>query len=340
MRKLHEWNIMPYKERSLSYVFRELHEKCRKANLIKCIEDDAKIMYKSISECKHTKGKNKGKFIIIRGANRKSLIAACIFFACRRKNMTRSPKEIAELFELKYTDMTKGCKNFLKLLKIKQKGMSIGTSQPEDFVLRFCTELKLKKIYADQAIQIAKNIRKLSLASDHTPYSIATGSILLMAEINKLHNITKRKLSQKFEVSEVTITKTYKKIDQYKHILIDDVVTNNMLIEMNEKVKDIVMSDKLKERFKKYNIANEQNLNIKEKDEINIIDLEDSENLEDFEDSEDLDELEDLDDFDDLNYEISEQKIQEMYEDIEKNNEHYNKILNKYTSIGLCVRNN
>lgn len=267
VRQLQEWNAMPYRERSLSYVFKELHEKCKKANLIKCIEDDAKIMYKTISECKHTKGKNKDKYIIIRGANRKSLIAACIFFACRRKNMTRSPKEIADLFEIKFTDMTKGCKNFMKLMKLKQKGMTVGTSQPEDFILRFCNELKLKQVHSNQALQIAKNIRKLSLASDHTPPSIATCSILLMAEINKIHHITKRKLSNNFDVSEVTITKGYKKIEQLKNILTDDNLTDKMILDISVKNNNNVMSDKLKERFKKYNITIEDKESTNKKDD-------------------------------------------------------------------------
>jgi transcription initiation factor TFIIB len=254
MRRLHEWNIMPYKERSLSYVFKELGEKCKKANLLKCIEDDAKIMYKTISECKHAKGKNMGKNIIIRGVNRKSLIAACIFFACRRKNMTRSPREIAELFDIKYTDMTKGCKNFLKLINIKQKGMNIGTSQPDDFVLRFCKDLKIKQEYVDQAMTISKNIKKLSISTDHNPYSIAIASILLMAEINKIHTITKKQLGITFGVSEVTITKTFKKIEKYKNVLVDNNLTDKMISNKNTQTTEITISDKLMERFKKYNI--------------------------------------------------------------------------------------
>ena len=110
---------MPYKERSLHQVLKEIQEKCRLASILKCIEDDAKILYKNISETTYTEGNNKGKPIIIRGKNRKSLIAACIFFACKRKGDTRSPKEIAKLFELKDTEITKGCKTFLKMRKSK-----------------------------------------------------------------------------------------------------------------------------------------------------------------------------------------------------------------------------
>lgn len=294
---------------------------------MKCIEDDAKIMYKSISEYKHAKGKNKGRYIIIRGANRKSLIAACIFFACRRKQMTRSPKEIAGLFDLKYTDMTKGCKNFLKLMKIKQKDMNIGTSKSEDFVIRFCLKLKLKQQYTDQAVMISKNIRKLAIASDHTPYSIATGSILLMAEINKLYNITKKKLSTMFEVSEVTINKTYKKLEPFKTILIDNNLTEKMANDMITNVKDIEMSDKLKERFKKYNIdhtGTTNNIHIKD-----IIDTESS--IED--DNEDI--KEDIQSDEEL--EFIDPNLYSLYKEINIINNEYNEIINKLKNAKIRV---
>jgi transcription initiation factor TFIIIB Brf1 subunit/transcription initiation factor TFIIB len=252
LKTLHCWSAMPYKERSLHIVFKEIQSRCQKSNIFKCIEEDAKIMYYKISECKHLKGKNKGKFIIIRGANRRSLIAACVFFACRRKGMTRSPREIADMFELKYTEMTKGCKNFLKLIKIKNMELNMGTSLPEHFVTRFCNDLKIKQVYIDQAIQIAKNLKKLNIASVHTPFSTATGSILLMGEINGLNMINKKKLAIKFKVSEVTISKTYKKIEPYKKALVNNELTDKIVKMIQESMDQDFIPDEITDRLKKF----------------------------------------------------------------------------------------
>lgn len=312
LKTLHTWSQMPYKERSLNAVFKIIQNKCQKGLIVKCIEDDAKIMYKSISECKHFRGKNKGKCVIIRGKNRESLIAACVFFACRRNGKTRSPKEIADLFELKYTEITKGCKNFLKLMKIRKLGINIGTSKPEHFVTRFCNELKIKRQYIDQAVQIAKNIRKLNIATVHTPFSIATSSILLMADLNDLKSITKKKLSNKFGVSEVTITKTFKTIEQYKRALINDKTTDQLVeIIKQNRIRDKI-PDNILEKFKKFNIeptkkqdSIENNIS-KEKiqddsnDFVDIVD--DLENLSDLDDLEGLDDLDDIEDLDELEY--------------------------------------
>ncbi|AYV84420.1 MAG: transcription initiation factor IIB [Hyperionvirus sp.] len=310
IKTLHTWSQMPYKERSLNLVFKIIQSKCQLGRIVKCMEDDAKIMYKSISECKHVKGKNKGKAIIIRGKNRHSLIAACLFFACRRNGKTRSPKEIADLFELKYTEITKGCKNFLRLMKLRKLGINVGTSQPEHFVTRFCNELKIKQQYIDQAVQISKNIRKLNIASVHTPFSTATGSILLMAEINELRSISKRKLSTTFKVSEVTITKTFKKIEQYKKVLTNNEMTDHLVGVLEKLREKNVMPASVQDRCNRFGVIAEPEHNIKpivpvvKCDDIDLGDLTDIGEIADindmnnFDDFDDFTELEDITDSD------------------------------------------
>jgi transcription initiation factor TFIIIB Brf1 subunit/transcription initiation factor TFIIB len=253
IRKLHGWSAMPYKERSLNEVFKIIQQKCVKGKILKCIEDDAKIMYKNISDCKHLDGKNKDKNIIIRGINRKSLIAACVLFACRKKDKTRSPKEIASLFELKYTEITKGCKTFLKLAKLKHMELNLNSTKPKHFITRFCDELKIKKEYAEQAIQISKNVQKLHIASVHTPLSLATGSIYLMIQLNGF-NIQKKTIADKFNVSQVTIAKAYKKLEPFINILTNDKMCDYLNLQIQKYQEEIELSDELKPKFIRFGI--------------------------------------------------------------------------------------
>ena len=221
IKTLHAWGAMPYKERSLNLVLQEIQNKCSNGHILKCIEDDAKIMYKKISECKHETGKNMGKNIIIRGINRRSLIAACVFYACRRKEQSRSHKEIANIFNIKYTEMTKGCKTFLRIMKTKSNMFELKFSLPEHFIIRFCKELNIDDELIQLAIKISKNIQRLNIASVHTPISIASSSILLISMLYDL-NIPKKDIAVRFNISEVTLIKTFKKIEKYKYLLIDD----------------------------------------------------------------------------------------------------------------------
>mgnify|MGYP005990396025 CR=1 FL=1 len=252
VKNLHSWDSMPYDERSLNIVLKDITHRCTKYNILKCIIDDAKIMYKWVSSCKHKEGKNKGKKYIIRGANRKSLIAACVFFACKRKGETRSPKEIAKIFDLKFTDATKGLKTFIKLIKIHtDKQINLGDSSSKDFISRFCKNLNINKKFIEDALNIATNVDLLNVAQNHTPISIATGSILLMIEMHNL-DISRKKLSEEFKVSEVTITKTYKTLQPYKNILIDNKKVNIILKNMKKEKEMEKLSEQKKKEINKH----------------------------------------------------------------------------------------
>jgi len=245
---LHRWSLAQYKETTLNEVLELIKNKCRAGSILKCIEDDAKILYKNISDVKIDKGIKTGKKVIIRGKNRTSLIAACIYYACKRKECTRSPKEIAALFLLKDTDITKGCKTFLKLKNKIGIQCNLNPSTPEHFITRFCKDLHIDE-YIDDTIKVVKNIQKLHVGSVHTPLSIATASILLISNYYKL-NITKKIIASKFPVSEVTINKAYNEILSYKYILLDDDLTNKIVVLMDNIKKHIKIPQQLEDRYK------------------------------------------------------------------------------------------
>ena len=182
-------------------------------------------MYK-INDCKHSKGKNEGKNIIIRCINRKSLIAACVFFGCKLQGKPRSPKEIADIFDLELKQVNKGCRKFLDLMNVDILMYKIKCSQSTDFIERYCKKLKIKKDYIDCATRISNNIHKLDIASTHQPPSVAAGSILLMANVCNLE-ITKKSI-EIFTISDVTIAKTYRKIHLYSKIITNDEITEQI----------------------------------------------------------------------------------------------------------------
>jgi len=262
IKTLQKWSAMPYRERSLHGVLKVINYRCLKANIVKRVIDDAKILYKKLSECKHLTGKNIGKNIIIRGKNRESLIANCVFAACKRNKRTRSLKEIAKIFDLDYKEITRGRKTFHRLLKIlketnaKIKQATIETknylsaSKPEHFVERFCRSLKIDHAYIEKAIMISQNIQKLNLASVHTPVSIASGAIMLIADIFSLP-ITKKKIAEQFDISEVTIMKAFKILNKFKEVVINEKLTNKVVKIVQESNKNATVPLSLINRYKK-----------------------------------------------------------------------------------------
>lgn len=241
-RRLSSWYAIPYKERSLNNVFKEIQLYCEKGNISKCIEQDAKILFHMIITGNYKFGKNKGKNVITRGDHRKSLIASCVFMACKRCGMPRSSNEISTLFDIKPNVLNRGRKTFVKLMK-NNINTDIGVSSIEHFIKRYGKQLKLNKKTTDDAINIGNIIKQLNIATEHTTIAIAIACILLSCNINEITDIDINFLSIKFNVSNVTISKIYKKIIPIKSMLNQLIpingITNNIPIEIFNKQKEI-----------------------------------------------------------------------------------------------------
>lgn len=253
MKMLQTWLTMPYKERSINYEFKKIHSACLKGDIPKCVEDDAKIMYKMANESKYKDGAKQGKLIVTRGANRRGVNASCLLYACMRNCITRTSNEIANLYGISDKEMNKGGKSLLKLLTYKKILLNGGgMTKPQHFIKRYGDDLHLRTKYVKYALHIAQNIEKLNISSDHTPFSIATTILLIVGELFNLPYITKKRLSAKFKISDATITKTYKLIEPFKSILLDDGIIDIVVSKINagkEKIPDVVL-----QKMKEFNI--------------------------------------------------------------------------------------
>lgn len=220
IRKYHGWNTMPYRERSLWGVFDILTLKASSNGIPQCIIEKAKKSYKELSENR-----------ISRGANRLGLIASCIWGACKEKNVPRSSKEIAKIFGLPITNMSKGCKQYQEIMntinKKNKKNTYLTASKPEDFIHRFCSNLQMSNEDLNICLHVAQQAVKHSLVTENTPPSIAAGSIYLVSNTLNL-NITKKNISEGCEISEVTISKCFKKMEKYISLLLPEQLLNKL----------------------------------------------------------------------------------------------------------------
>lgn len=231
LKRKQKWNSMVYKERSLNQIFEYISKICSKNNITRIIVDSAKIFYKKLSDCKHKSGVNIGKQIIIRGENRLSIIAACVFRACEMNKNPRNIKEIAAMFNLDEKKVTRGNKQFDKIMKNADDNLMLdefSSDTAEDFIRRHCAKLKVSKSDTDLAVRISQNCCKMKLASDHNPQSLAAGSILVMVQYCRL-NIDKKNIATLFGTSDATISKIYNKIAPFADALIDDNLTKHLI---------------------------------------------------------------------------------------------------------------
>lgn len=202
IRKYHMWNSMSYKERSLFNIFDSITVHALNNGIPNSIIEEAKVFYKKLSESK-----------ISRGENRSGLIASSIYMSCKTNGVPRSTKEIAKIFNLKVTTMTKGCKKFQDIMN-----MNIECSCPCDFIQRFSSKLNFSKDIKDLCKYVVQKADELNLVSENTPPSIAAASIYLCNVVCNL-NISKKELALACEISQVTLTKCYKKLYDYRGYL-------------------------------------------------------------------------------------------------------------------------
>jgi transcription initiation factor TFIIB len=225
MAKYNSWNAMPYKERSQWKIFTQITEACTKNKLPKIIIEDSKIYYKHLSEN-----------IISRGSNRKGLIAACVFNACKKQTVPRSCKEIAEMFGIELKEITKGCKKFNELWRLVNTNSDLTknttynrSSNPLDYIDRFCSKLNIPidLKYIAEIVSIKAITSIYNIVNDNTSPSISAGSIYFVCLLYS-YTITKKQISDVSKISEVTISKCYKKLNMYKKYLLPKTILQEL----------------------------------------------------------------------------------------------------------------
>lgn len=223
---------MPYKEKSLMNVLEIIQQKCKMYNINQSIIDSAKILYKKVSESVHNKGKRQGKNIIMRCINRRAIIAACLFYACKLQKETRSPREIADIYGLEVKHVNRGCRRFCDIIDLNPILYQFKSSQSSDFIDRFVKKLNMDNEYTNIIKDVANNLHKLDLASTHEPPSIAAGCVLLVVQFYNIL-LSKKQISEIFGISDVTISKTFRKIWPFHKILLNNVITDLIVEKRN-----------------------------------------------------------------------------------------------------------
>lgn len=196
------WNAMPYDERTLWSVFEKLTANTVNNGIPQKVIDDAKVLYKKAAEKK-----------ISRGDNKEGLIASCIYHSCMINNVPRSPKEIANMFNISLIVLNRGNARFQSLLKI-----NVSSSGPEDFISRFGSKLSMKMEDIEKCKRLVAFLEKNEILSDNSPTSVAAG-ILYYYSTTESIGFTKKQFSIACNVSEVTIVKNYKIICKYKDFI-------------------------------------------------------------------------------------------------------------------------
>ena len=131
---------------------------------------------------------------------------------------------------------TKGCKNATTIINELENGMDnkdktiLCQTTPLSFIERYCSKLGMNLELTKLCKFVAVRIEHMNYIPENTPHSIAAGIIYFIAQECNL-KISKKAVNVVSEISEVTINKCYKKLDDLKGKLIPNQIIEKYRIK-------------------------------------------------------------------------------------------------------------
>ncbi len=188
-------------ERNLAYALSELDRIASAMGLPRNVRETAAMVYR--------KAVNKN---LIRGRSIEGVVAASLYAACRQCNVPRTLDEIAGSSNVGRKEIGRTYRFMTRELKLK-----LMPTRPQDYISRFCSELKLSGEVQARAIDILKEATEKELTSGRGPTGVAAASIYI-ASILCNERRTQREVADIAGVTEVTIRNRYKELTERLHI--------------------------------------------------------------------------------------------------------------------------
>lgn len=182
-------------ERNLRLAMAELRRVASFLSLPSVVRDEASRVYNYVLQ--------RG---LVRGRSMESVIAACIYAACRSYNIPRTLDEIAAASDVERKEIGRTYRFIVRKLKIK-----VTPSSPKDYISRFSSILHLSPKAQNEALKILKKADISELTSGRGPAGIAAAALYVAALMND-EKKTQREVADVAGITEVTIRNRYKEL--------------------------------------------------------------------------------------------------------------------------------
>src|SRR5256712_6445814 len=184
-------------ERNLAFALSELDRMASGMGLPRNVRETAAMVYR--------KAVNKN---LIRGRSIEGVVAASLYAAGRQCHVPRNPHEIANSFRVGRKEIGRTYRFMTRELKLK-----LMPTKPQDYVSRFCSELKLTGEVQSRAVEILNEAPDNELTPRPRPTDVAAAAIYI-ASILANERRTQREVAEVAGVTEVTIRNRYKELTE------------------------------------------------------------------------------------------------------------------------------
>ena len=214
IRRYHQWNMLPYKERALLGAFDRLSLAANNHGLGGSVVEESKELYVKLNGlCDR------------RGLSRDSLLASCVYTALKRAGAPRKPQEIGAMFSLTHATFTKAFKFFQEVLaQATQKGLlderwtpsNLTSTRAADYVAVPLSKLPMSR--ADyqklliEAQELADRAEADGMSPENTPPSLAAGIVAYVCERWRKGEIPLSRIATSCDVSLATLQKCLRRL--------------------------------------------------------------------------------------------------------------------------------
>jgi transcription initiation factor TFIIB len=216
--------------KALQAAYGQISALCDSQNITKPTAETAKMLFKMTDDAKLFKGKSQD-----------SIIAGCIFIACRKHDQQRSFREIYKMTNVSKKEVGRTFKSLEAFLQksqnngpsvagngaildtanmLSQKGGTTATSAAS-LMPRACTKLGLGTQVQMVAEECADNVALHGIAAGRSPLSIAGACLYLVSHLMGFPKSPKE-IGLAVEVSDGTIRTAYKLMYAEQHLIIKD----------------------------------------------------------------------------------------------------------------------
>lgn len=182
-------------ERNLRLAMSELRKVASFLNLPNVVKEEASRVYNFVLQ--------RG---LVRGRSMESVIAACVYAACRTYSIPRTLDEIANASDVERKEIGRTYRFITRKLAIH-----VTPSNPKDYIPRFASLLHLSPKTQNNALKILRRAEILELTSGRGPAGIAAAALYVSALLNN-EKRTQREVADVAGITEVTIRNRYKEL--------------------------------------------------------------------------------------------------------------------------------
>ena len=182
-------------ERNLRLAMSELRRVASFLELPSVVRDEASRIYNFVLQRS-----------LVRGRSMESVIAACIYAACRSYNIPRTLDEISSASEVERKEIGRTYRFIIRKI-----GLKVTPSSPKDYISRFGSTLHLSPRSQNEALKILNKPEIFELTSGRGPAGIAAAALYVSALLND-EKKTQREVADIAGITEVTIRNRYKEL--------------------------------------------------------------------------------------------------------------------------------